>query len=660
MHRSLLSILICPSCRCAYAAHDHGTGHAEAARSDAAEIIWGYLQCPRCAVVIPIAAGFAFFTEPLIHAGLATPRHLRELAQNWFGSDAAYATYRQQRSERGGHEPYAAFHPFNESTRAVDALMPWLGAHLEPGAFILEPWARTGFTGEWLASSFPQQRVVALWEGERSVLGYRGYHHWLGAGKRADNLDILFVHPERGLPFRDGSFGLIYALDSFHRFSLVPFGSDCWRVARPDAALALAHTHLTNSEPDPWFDRGCIMRHGRDYRAWLDQVLQGDRRRGWVVSEVDLFQAKPGTVLSDNPGTSHYNGFVLIADPARRPAVPIPARRQLAAADRLLVNPMFRLFLGRQCLRVDPGLMNGSVGELFFRHPAYRAHLPQEAVSLDCRQLALFCLAVTGLSVSELGAQLGCDVDILNGIAAPLITADALLPTTISAAGFALQRFHANQLPAGSAAELVVGYGHPPDGREPAVIRNAAGDMLAATDLPALLALLQRFLQGQALGPGRHLAIAVGDHPLGFALALAACLTGIDVDLCRDKSADGAPVAELLVHADGASPGAFGPARRYLPLGLDGGAASLLGLLADFDNGPSVYDDNNLDQAWITLRLDDRQIRLQAAQLFEIALSLAPATAVDTGATHASSQVAGFLSALIALARHETVLLASG
>ncbi len=248
MKRAFLPRLACPSCRTAYDLTEH-----EATGDD---VLSGFLTCRCCAIVVPIVKGFPLFTEPRLHAGQTDPAALAALEADLFGTESDYLEYRQRKLERETLEIYAAFQPFNESTRAFEPVLDVFAGAVRPGDLILDPWCRSGWTAAWLAELFPEQTIVACWEGDKSVLGYRGFGHWFAASRRPQNVEIAFVDPARGLPFADGAFAAVYALDAFHRFSLIPFAGDILRVAKPSAVLALAHLHLTNSEPEPYFDRG--------------------------------------------------------------------------------------------------------------------------------------------------------------------------------------------------------------------------------------------------------------------------------------------------------------------------------------------------------------------------------------------------------------------
>ena len=372
----MLRLLACPSCRIGFDAVIHA-GEVE-------RIDFGFLRCPRCAVVVPVLDGFVMFTEPLLHEGLATPSALRAMALRLFGDEPGFRAYQRDKRQRGVIESYAAFAPFNESTRSIEPILPLAVASMREGDVILDTWCRTGYSGEWLAGRFPRQRVVSLWEGNSSVLGYRGFRHLLGSGQRANNLDIVFCTLEKPLPFRDGAFGLVHAYDSLHRYGLSPFAGECLRVARDDAAILFPHLHLSNSEPEPFFERGCHQYHGRDYRAWLDQVAGNGQRRGWVMDEARVFNGPDVAELIDEPDTTHYNGMVVILpeplagqasrfvgtggfpDPDTLDAVVITAldpSRSLAAAGVPRVPATIREAVGRVFLAPDGGVDIAATGE---------------------------------------------------------------------------------------------------------------------------------------------------------------------------------------------------------------------------------------------------------------------------------------------------------
>lgn len=567
MHLSLLDVLACPSCGEAYEASSH--------RQSGQHLLQGYLSCSSCAVVVPVLEGFVFFTEPLLHAGLASPEHLQALAHKFFGIATEFWSYARQRRQRGALEPYAAFQPFNESSRAVEPLLPHAAAHLQSGDFILDTWCRTGWSGAWLAGLFPQQRVVSLWEGNSSVLGYKGFRHLLSS-ERADNLNVIFTHPEKPLPFRRDAFALLHGLDSLHRYGLYPFAGECLRVTCDDGALLFPHLHLSNSEPEPFFQRGCQQWHGRDYRAWLDRVTQGSGRRGYVFSEITLFTGPAIAELCDESDTTHYNGAVAILPAASVPQ-PLPAP---ASNSRHILSPLFRLHPGRRSARVSSALFDGAVGHLLERHPAYEARLPTGPVNLDDATWLMLLLVSVGYTTAALKTALP-RVDVEAGLAT-LRRQELIYTAPVLATAHRLQRFHANQLPVRDAG-IVEEFWRVLGSHTGSSLVLADGEALSGADLLQVCHGFAAALAARVPAPGSRVAVSATQHPLLLLAGLVAAAQGHRVRfLVRgDEPCSG---AALWLCAD-EEPNRSAVAT--MPLGLDGAAGSLLASL-DADGSPAL------------------------------------------------------------------------
>lgn len=546
MKRPTLNLLACASCRAGYEAVTH--------EQSGAAIRTGYLECAGCGVIIPILEGMAFFTEPRLHAGQATPQALTILSGRLFGQAGAYEDYMAAKDERDVWEAYAAFHPFNESARSVAPLMDGLAAHLQPGEAVLDTWNRTGFSGELLAARFPDHPVVALWEGDSSVLGYRGFAWWQGLGRRSANLDLVFSPPGAPLPFVDGAFGLLHGYDSLHRYRFHPFASECLRVVRPGGALVFPHLHLSNSEPDPFFERGCHQFHGRDYRAWLDAVLEGEARKGWVMSEADLFEAAPGTLLADTPDTDHYNGLVLIADPTRM-TLEVAAPPPLAPDARLLVNPLLRLHAGRSAALVDDNARGGEVGRLLDRHPIYRRRLPAQPLPLSSADWHALVLAVTGHHAADVGPARD-----------RLIGAEVLLPVACSAGAFDLQRFHANQRSPLPRQALLGRLLSRLAASEAPALRLPDGGSLSGREFHAAVAAGAFVLRADGVAAGGQVQISATAEPLAFVLMIAALSMGAYISLGHD---DSGAINEEALYAEGGYAERLGAAMQGGDLRLD-------------------------------------------------------------------------------------------
>ncbi len=529
-------VLVCPGCRLPL-----GGGEGPDA----------ILSCPSCALQVPVLEGFPFVTE----AGLDLPP-LEDLRERLLGDPAAYAAHEARKVARGTLDAYAAFHPFNESTRVIEAMAPLMQAVLRPGDLILDVWCRTGWSGEWLASRFPEQRVIALWEADAGVLGYKGFRRWLGEDRRAPNLDVVFAHPDRPLPFADHAFRIVHTADLLHRYPLVPMAAECIRVGAPDGLSIFPHVHMANSEPEPFFERGGTKRHGREYRAWLDRIEVSTGRRGWVLGEARLFEQGASFPLTDEAETHDYNGFVVVGpaiptssnltsssglaqrepeDPtANLPRSPAPAAaltsellgpRVSAPAGlrseddgvnkkgfQFLLNPLFRLSFARSTARVDPSLRDGAAGHLLFRHVVYQNRLPARPVPLSAWQMLQLALAAAGERLPLAGLEL-------------LIEAELLRPAIVPPEMVELQRFHAGQRPVQARGDLLAGLLEDLAASDAAAVRSAEGDEVSGRDLAGAVAALI-----PALGNG-PLRLGGVEGPAGLALVLAAMAAGIELDL---------------------------------------------------------------------------------------------------------------------------------
>ena len=599
MHRSLLDILACPSCRVGYEL----TAHLETGDG----IALGFLRCPRCAIVIPVLDGLVLFTEPLLHAGLATAAALADMALQLFGNAAAFDDYRRDKLRRGVLESYAAFAPFNESTRVIEPILPHAVGTLREDDWILDTWCRSGWSGEWLAGRFPRQRVLSIWEGNSSVLGYRGFRHLLGPGQRAGNLDIVFCDLGKPLPFREAAFGMVHAYDSLHRYGLVPFAGECLRVARADAAVVFPHLHLSNSEPEPFFERGCRQLHGRDYRAWLDRITAGGRRCGWVLSEAAVFNGPDIAELVDEPDTEHYNGMVAILPQSPPPPTAMACGR---GARRFVVSPLFRISLARANAHVSPGLFDGAIGRLLARHPVYQARLPAAPVDLSGHLLLGLLLAVVGMDEDAIVAAALRAPDQMRSALQAMVDCELLRPADLSDAAHRLQRFHANQLPVRDEGVLADFWSRI-EGCGNELLILADGDGYNGAELARYAASVVSMLRGRGIVSGDWLAVSATAHPLLLLAAIAAVSSGYNVSLYSIQTGL-LPEARLLLHDDAEAVPAGVAA---MPLGLDGAASSLLSLLESQVAGYARMDP--VDAGLIAFDLPTGPARCRLADLVD-------------------------------------------
>ena len=175
--------------------------------------------------------------------------------------------------------------------------------------------------------------------------------------------------------------------------------AECLRVAGPEAILAFPHLHLTNSEPEPFFERGCLQRHGRDWSADLATVLDDDPRQAWVISEPKAFDRSRSLRLVDDADTTDYNALMLIG-PSRWNGVVVssatpPMRRQSAS---VLLNPAVRID-EKGCVEIERTALGGTVGHMLNRHEVGFRHV------LALQGQPLSCLLYTSPSPRDLSTS---------------------------------------------------------------------------------------------------------------------------------------------------------------------------------------------------------------------------------------------------------------
>ena len=397
----------------------------------------------------PVLAGFALFTEadPTL-ASIDSLRELKELEQQLFGDRSEYQRFVEQKWRRPNRDAYAAFQPFNESTRALYPLVPLIREQLRPGDYILDTWCRTGWSGELLAALFPEQTVVSLWEGNQGLLGYGAFRHWLSREQRAENLEILFHDVNRPFPFVSGSFAAVVGLDTLHRYDADNLLAQCQRICRAEAPILFPHVHLTNSEPDPWFDRGCRQEHGEFWNDYLTKAVGESSRRVYIESEMSLFNAGPGSVVANNPHTAHYNALVglLPEQWLGRPLASIQAPFAMRGDSYVVVNPLLSIDLEQLCIAMDGGSDADLSRHIFERHPGYREFIAQRLpLSLHSDQARILYWAQKALCVGAIAERLDMSQRRVEALLQPLVSADVVLVLPVSSGMAALNHYYAYQ-----------------------------------------------------------------------------------------------------------------------------------------------------------------------------------------------------------------------
>ncbi|MBP9674678.1 MAG: AMP-binding protein [Bacteriovoracaceae bacterium] len=400
------------------------------------KIDYGSLTCTTCKITLPIIRGFLYGQETLNSAQAYTLKELQKIESQLLPKIATYQERLKTYSKRS-YDIYAAFQPFNESTRALYPLLNHIKAHLKKGDLILDTWSRTGFSGAMLAELFPEQKIVSLWEGNHGVLGYEGFNYWLSSEKRPANWDIIFFNPSFGIPFENESFSFIYALDSLHRYPAV-FLTDCLRVNHTHGALFFPHVHLSNAQPVPYFDRGGTQIHGTEYQNYFKKNLEGTGKQAYVLNERHLFELTQAEPLKDQSSMKHYNGFIAIIQSslAHLPLTPSPFSFSLNL--RPLYNPIFNIDLHGELV-----INKEDFSELLSRHPCYENRLKNILpYKLSSKQKQILIWIKMGASWEQIAKKLKISHDEIKQYAQEMENLELIITPALSPAMFQLQKFY--------------------------------------------------------------------------------------------------------------------------------------------------------------------------------------------------------------------------
>ncbi len=439
MQKNITNILECPSCANVY--------EVTVYEGSETYIEKGILTCPSCYVSIPVLEGFPVFQEQMLGHPDDIQFSLEEIENRIFGSIEVYEKFLKMKEKKPVYDYYAAFRPFNESTRAIFPLMQILRQNLKAGDIILDLWCRTGWSGELLASLFPEQTIVSVWENGRDVLGYQGFRYWLGLRQRRANLNIIFHSPNDPLPFAKGAFALVHGLDTLHRYHHQPLISECLRVAKPEASIVFPHIHLTNSEPDPFFERGETQLHGTHYEKYFQRLLEHSSRKAFVLPEPVLFEVEEKYELCSDPSSHHYNACILITD--QKHDKTILDREKKSYDDyqdaQVIVNPLWKITPSGKIL-IDRNALGKGTDYLLFRHPVYENRLQKyEGSVIGATERLIIYWASQHLSVKQIFGKLELKPEEFFPCLLSLEKKELVMVENVSLAMSRLQQYHCEQ-----------------------------------------------------------------------------------------------------------------------------------------------------------------------------------------------------------------------
>ncbi|CAA0102035.1 Uncharacterised protein [BD1-7 clade bacterium] len=403
------------------------------------ELSW--LVCDACERYTPVINGFPLFSET-VQSSAALPAPLLNLFKE---NPTSYPRYMQQKQDRNILEVYAALQPFNESTRALFPLLAALQEKLQPGDVIIDTWARTGWHALLLSALFPEQRVIAIWDTNTSVLGYAGYDWWLSEPERPKNLEVMFVSKGSRLPFDANSISLVFAHDVLHRYDFPDYPEDIERVCADNGIIMFAHVHLSNAEPEPFFKRGGTLRHSDFYREYFDQRLADTERSAYVLSEEALFNLENGS-LTEALDDHHYNGVVLIAEKTWLTQTFVANDGAwVSEHSRLLLNPILTFDPLSMTMALNQYGLTGQANYYLDRHPCLKSRLQQVVgQQIDSAQIDLILASEKAQNLGDIAVQLGLPLAKVIAMTTQLQQQDYLLALPVCQQAIALQAFHSN------------------------------------------------------------------------------------------------------------------------------------------------------------------------------------------------------------------------
>lgn len=356
-----------------------------------------------------------------------------------------YELFLQQKGRRPNYDVYACFQPFNEAVKALYPFLKRLQQQVNKGDVILNMWDRSGWLTTLLSGLFPEQHIITTWEGNKDVLGYKGFSFWM---KELKNVSILFCDLNAPLPIEEKSIAFSVGLDAFHRFNQHLLLHELMRVVKNDGAIIFPHVHLSNSEPEPFFERGGKQRHGKDYDLAFQHLTPGTNWKGFVFSEPALFRANDidcssSIPIISDPDTVDYNAMIaLLPKSWEKETLSAFTLNDIPHIEEayILINSLLQIDLNQQKVLIDFNHMNGAAGSLLKRHPVYIERI-KDLEHYHITELAAkaIYLANKGFSVKEVSNSLHVEINVLVKELKILERIGLLQVLPISYDGFRLQ-----------------------------------------------------------------------------------------------------------------------------------------------------------------------------------------------------------------------------
>ncbi len=250
------------------------------------------------------------------------------------------------------------------------------------------------------------------------------------------------------MPIKEKCIAFSVGLDAFHRFNQHLLINELMRVVKDDGAIIFPHVHLSNSEPEPFFERGGKQRHGKEYTEAFQLLTANTNWKGFVFSEPALFRANDidcaaSIEVISNPNTSDYNAMLALLPKAwEKIFLSAFTLKDISSIQDsyILVNPLLKIDLHQQWVSIDFNHVNGAAGSLLKRHPVYLERI-KDLEDYHITELAAktIYLANKGFSINEICSGLNIDTNTIIAELEILETAGLVQVLPISYDGFRLQ-----------------------------------------------------------------------------------------------------------------------------------------------------------------------------------------------------------------------------
>jgi acyl-coenzyme A synthetase/AMP-(fatty) acid ligase len=447
-----------------------------------------------------------------------------------------YQRFLRQKSRHPSIDLYAVFQPFNEAFKALFPFITYIKEKIQPGDIILNLWDRSGWTASMLSGWFPDQQIITVWEGDKDILGYKGFDYWMSSERRS-NHTVVFADFLRPMPFESNSISAIIGMDLLHRYNQPELISELNRIAKCQAPILFPHVHLTNSEPEPYFDRGCRQLHGKEYAFLFDQLETTTQRKGYVLSEPATFNWNQDStdkekLLVSEPDNPNYNACVAWI-PANDKVVLRPWRGHEQPeweTNYLLQNPLLSIHPINRRIEFNIKGYGPLIEELLERHAVYAHRIRQSPGKLVSQLLVeILYWAGQGKTLHEILKITGIPKPDMQQILQTLWDLELAQVVPVDEAGFRLQSLLGQQKYILERKESQLGFfwKQAVETYPEQTCMKMGKDFLSFSQADELVTLIQKALVHEGLKKGDRVMLCADLHPEILLVFWAASSLGI-------------------------------------------------------------------------------------------------------------------------------------